>query len=166
MLCLSLGLIGLLDHDKKITQELHNNWILAENSVVHVISVIKPTEDEIRKRQEIVDWLTEKIKTLGHAQLFYVGSGALGAYLPGGDIDLTLTDKDHRKKDWPDEMLKLLKHHEINPESSRSVSETQYIVRGYVPIIKFIVDGISIDLSFDRHDGIRAVEFLKEVIYF
>jgi non-canonical poly(A) RNA polymerase PAPD5/7 len=90
---------------------IHTNLLVAlHNEIVQFCRLMEPREDEIRKRQELVDRFTKLAKECFQedptcrVQIF--GSQATGLFLPESDIDIAIQLKDenkHAKKENGDE---------------------------------------------------------------
>ncbi|KAF1798466.1 Poly(A) polymerase central domain-containing protein [Mucor lusitanicus] len=135
------------------TRNLDNYWVnyLKENNVTE-------TEDEISKREKVVFLLNSVLSVFarnvadennyrgGEIPCFLkpFGSYGLGGYIRDADIDIVLICS---------QLIKRRDFFRFFPDTLRhlpTVREIESIKKANVPIIKCVVDNISVDISFVR----------------
>jgi len=112
-----------------------------------VLESLQKITEEFVKRVSRSQGLSEQIVKGKGGKIFTYGSFLLGVYGPGSDIDtLVVVPQNISKQDYfkwfPDLLL------ELAPKGS--IEDLTSVQEAFVPIIKFVYSGISIDLIFSR----------------
>lgn len=122
---------------------------------------LSPTPEEQANRHTAVDRVFQVVKSIWpHCRVEVFGSFKAGLYLPTSDIDVVILDS---KVKNPQTGLYAL---------SRALSQKgiakkmQVISKARVPIVKFVEkqSGIAFDISFDMDGGLKAADFIKDVV--
>jgi poly(A) polymerase len=140
-------------HELALTQDLedllhrHNLYESEEEMQkrVMVLGRLSALAREFVKRASLTkEGFNEATAAQAGGKIFTFGSFRLGVHAPGADIDTLLVVPDHiRREDFFQHMVDLLRE---QPD----VRELDPVPNAYVPIVKFELDGIPIDLLFAR----------------
>lgn len=85
------------------------------------------------------------------------GSFATQLYLPDGDIDIAvLTNNNFELTESYNKIHRML----TNRQNSSLFKNIEYIRKSKVPLIKFMYEGIQIDISVDKTDGIEQLKYV------
>ncbi|XP_038719889.1 uncharacterized protein LOC120012520 isoform X2 [Tripterygium wilfordii] len=93
-------------------------------------------------------------------ELFPFGSVPFKTYLPNGDIDLTAITHPNTEKDLAKDVCTILEGEKPNPKFR--IRNVQYIC-AQVKVIKFSVNNIAVDISFNQRAAICSLFFLEQV---
>lgn len=126
-----------------------------------LVSYLSPSEAEIRARNEIVQQMQKLVHAMWpDASVGVFGSYATDFYLPGSDIDMVITSPTGRlaSKTFLYQLYTKLKN---TPGFAKDVTA---IGKARVPIIKLTdrKSKIHIDISFERRNGLAAVEHIRK----
>lgn len=145
-------------HDYSSYKEI-SDWLTKE--IQDFVAYLSPSESEIRARNEAV----QRIKTLvgsmwPDASVNVFGSYATDMYLPGSDIDIVITSPTGRLTS-KSHLYQLSSKIKFAPGFAEKVTT---IGKARVPIIKFVDSRskIHIDISFERRNGLAAVEHIRK----
>lgn len=124
------------------------------------VAYLSPSEAEIIARNEAVSRVRKLVASIwSDATVNVFGSYATDMYLPGSDIDMVITSPTQRlaTKSHLYQLGGLLRN---NPKIASNVV---VIGKARVPIIKFVdrSSNIHIDISFERTNGLTAVEHIR-----
>lgn len=129
---------------------------------------VRPRDFEDRVRQEMVDKLDTLIKRQwSDATVLPFGSFRSGLYLPTADMDLVICSKsflnggravlDGKRRIF--DLMRFFERHRV-----AYPNEFEPITRAKVPLLKYCDSGtgLKVDISFEKLDGVQAVEtFMK-----
>ncbi|CAN0913164.1 hypothetical protein LINGRAHAP2_LOCUS27754 [Linum grandiflorum] len=135
-------------------------WSMAEHRIHEIICTTQPALESEKKREEAISYIIALIKAHYTTEVFAFGSVSLKTYLPDGDIDLTLLSHRDIEDELTRGVLEILHCHEH--DSKFVVQDVQY-VEAQVKIIKCLVNGTSVDISFNQLSGLSALCFLEQV---
>lgn len=136
------------------------DWLTAE--IFDFVKYLSPSKAEILARNNAVQRMRDLVATMWQDATVHVfGSYATDMYLPGSDIDMVITSPSERlaNKTYLYQLGSKLR----SPAFSRFASSVQIISKTRVPIIKYVdtESNIHIDLSFERRNGLVAVEQIR-----
>ncbi|XP_022847121.1 uncharacterized protein LOC111369723 isoform X3 [Olea europaea var. sylvestris] len=137
-------------------------WAAAEQAAWQVVNYMHPTLDSEKKRKGVVDYVRRLFKHGLDCKVFPYGSVPLKTYLPDGDIDLTIIRSPNIKGSLAHEILAVLKGEEQNENAEYEVKDT-LLIDAEVKIVKCLVGGMVIDISFNQLGGLHALCFLEQV---
>lgn len=134
------------------------DWLTAE--IKDFVAYLSPSEAEIVARNQVVSRVRKLVASIwSDAAVGVFGSYATDMYLPGSDIDMVITSPSGRlvSKSHLYQLGNLLRN------DSRTYSNVLIIGKARVPIIKFVdrASNIHIDISFERANGLTAVERIR-----
>ncbi|KAL9233873.1 hypothetical protein vseg_008810 [Gypsophila vaccaria] len=140
------------------------SWLVGNETIRQILSVIQPTIDSENRRKEIIEYLQYLIGATFGIKVFVCGSVPLKTYLPDGDVDLTAVSNTGSSEDFSANIFSLLEHEEKhNPNFPvRDV----FCVPAQVRVVKCTVDNIAVDISFNQTAGLSALHFLEQVDQF
>ncbi|XP_020587138.1 uncharacterized protein LOC110029263 isoform X2 [Phalaenopsis equestris] len=138
-------------------------WSAAEERVAELVALIQPNEGSWKRRQDVADYIQSLIGKCFSCQVFIFGSVPLMTYLTDGDIDLTIfSDDENLKNTWAGKVHQVMKEDQKNENAKLYVKEVQ-LIEAEVKVIKCLVDGIVVDISFCQTGGLRALCLLEEM---
>lgn len=135
---------------------------VAEEAGEQVLNYVHPTLDSEERRTMVVDYVQHLVKTRLNCEVVLYGSVPLKTYLPDGDIDLTVVRTGKAEESLAREVLTLLQGEEQDENSEYDVKDTQFI-DAEVKLVKCIVRGTVIDISFNQLGGLSTLCFLEQV---
>ncbi|KAJ4830553.1 hypothetical protein Tsubulata_017540 [Turnera subulata] len=138
-------------------------WLMAEQRIQEILCIIQPALASEEKRKEVIDYIQGLISECFVTEVFPVGSVPLKTYLPDGDIDLIVISHQNVEEDLARQVCSVLECEE--QESELEVKDIQY-VQAQVKIVKCTVNDISVDISFNKMEGLCALCFLEQVDQF
>lgn len=147
--------ISRRDHSK---EEEIADWLTKE--IKDFVAYISPSEAEIHARNAAVTRIKSLITDLWQdADVKVFGSYATDMYLPGSDIDMVVLSSDSKY-----DSRAFLYQLGSRLKSSGLAQNVEVIAKARVPIIKFvdIQSQIHIDVSFERTNGVEAVETIRD----
>lgn len=133
------------------------DWLTKE--IKDFVAYVSPSEAEIHARNDAVARIQKVVTGLwSDAEVRVFGSYATDMYLPGSDIDMVILSKSG-KYDSRAYLYQLASR----MKSSGIATSVEVIAKARVPIIKFVEigSGIHIDISFERTNGVEAVETIR-----
>lgn len=147
------------NHDHSKEREIAD-WLTLE--IKDFVMYMSPSEEEIRARNDAVLRVKNHISKLWPDSKAHVfGSYACNLYLPGSDIDVVVISSDGR-------LEKKTYLYQLSRQLARSgmASNIETIAKARVPIIKFvdIPSKVHIDISFERENGLKAVDTIQRWI--
>lgn len=133
------------------------DWLTKE--IRDFVAYVSPSEAEIHARNDAVTRIRKLVTGLWpDAELKVFGSYATDMYLPGSDIDMVVLSESGKydSRAYLYQLSSRLK-------SSGIAQSVEVIAKARVPIIKFveIKSNIHIDVSFERTNGVTAVETIR-----
>jgi DNA polymerase sigma len=143
-------------HDHSKETEIAD-WLTKE--IKDFVAYVSPSEAEIHARNTAVTRIRKLIVDLWpDAEVKVFGSYATDMYLPGSDIDMVVLSPDGKY-----DSRAFLYQLGSRLKSSGIAQKVEVIAKARVPIIKFvdIQSTIHIDVSFERTNGIEAVEIIR-----
>ncbi|XP_051131539.1 uncharacterized protein LOC127251735 [Andrographis paniculata] len=135
---------------------------VAEEAAEHVLNWVHPTLDSEEKRTIVVDYVQQLVNTRLNCEVVCYGSVPLKTYLPDGDIDLTVIKGGRSVESLAHDVLALLQDKEHNENAEYEVKDTQFI-DAEVKIVKCLVRGTVMDISFNQLGGLSTLCFLEQV---
>ncbi|XP_044462258.1 uncharacterized protein LOC123193376 isoform X3 [Mangifera indica] len=136
-------------------------WLMAEERIQEILSIIQPAMVSEQKRKEVIDYLQRLINSYyGVEQAFLFGSVPLKTYLPDGDIDLTVVSHQNAEVELARDVCRILESEELDSEFR--VNDVQYVC-AQVKIVKCSVKDIPVDISFNQMAGLSALCFLEQI---
>lgn len=133
------------------------DWLTTE--VKDFVAYMSPSEAEIKARNAAVQNIRKIVSDLWpDAEAHVFGSFATDLYLPGSDIDMVVLSKDGRYSS-KSHLFQLA----ARLRSSKVGTQFEVLAKTRVPIIKFVEakSRIRVDISFERENGVRAVETIR-----
>ncbi|CAN0923834.1 hypothetical protein LINGRAHAP2_LOCUS33775 [Linum grandiflorum] len=137
-------------------------WLTAEHRIYEILCSIQPVLASEKKRQDIMSYLTRLIKAHYSTEVFAFGSVPLKTYLPDGDIDLTILSHQHMETELIHGVLFILEWHVHDPKFNITAVQR---IKAQVQLVKCVVNGICVDISFNQLEGLSTVCFMEEVLY-
>nr|GEW28478.1 polymerase, nucleotidyl transferase domain-containing protein [Tanacetum cinerariifolium] len=139
------------------------NWVAGELAAKEVLYRVWPTVESDDKRTEVIEFLQRLLESENNPiiKVYSYGSVPLKAYLPHGDIDLTVVGPMNKGYDLSKHVLELLEGAQQKESAGFKITEINFINAAQVKLIKCIVDGISIDMSFNQLGGVCSLGFLE-----
>ncbi|KAF8673716.1 hypothetical protein HU200_048466 [Digitaria exilis] len=138
-------------------------WAVAEGRTAELIARIQPNVDSEGRRLSVYHYVQRLIMNCFSCQVFTFGSVPLKAYLPDGDIDVTVfSNSEELKEIWANLVRDALEREEKSENAEFHVKEVQYI-QAEVKIIKCLVENIAVDISFNQVGGLCTLCFLEEI---
>jgi DNA polymerase sigma len=122
------------------------------------VNFIKPTEQDIAKRQDavkFVETILNSVEGCEDCKTVVFGSFANDLMLPSSDVDLMIRTKNNSND--KNLVLKLTDALKLDG----SAQSIKAIPRARVPIVKFSYRGINIDVSFNNYSAARGVELIR-----
>ncbi len=166
--------------------------MVVQQCVDRLMTCIQPDAQSEMRRYAIAAYVTDLIKRCFHGgsqnrngnqvNAFMFGSVPLKAYLPDGDVDISIfTDLNSANtigqardlaSSWAMELKKYLDSEAASSKKSRDTSsggknvgvleiEDVQIIQAEVKLVKCIVSGLEVDVSFNALGGLCAVGFLE-----
>ena len=124
---------------------------------------MRPQAFETEIRQDLLRDLNEfSQKNWPGSILKSFGSFQTGLFLPQGDMDVVLLHKPGTRPFPPNQCWRVTRRLEQNPIAHPMTIQT--IAKAKVPLAKFVHShtGLNVDISFDRTDGLNAINTLKQ----
>ncbi|KAF5096602.1 hypothetical protein D0Z00_002727 [Geotrichum galactomycetum] len=146
--------ISRRDHSKEAEIA---DWLTKE--IKDFVAYVSPSEAEIHARNAAVTRIRKLITdSWPDAEVKVFGSFATDMYLPGSDIDMVVLSPDGKY-----DSRAFLYQLGSRLKSSGIAQNVEVIAKARVPIIKFvdIKSTIHIDVSFERTNGVEAVEIIR-----
>ena len=145
----------VLHHHMRPMTQLHNE-------ILAFTSLMEPLPSELQARNDLVDKLrTLLTQELPGATLEVFGSQATGLMLPTSDIDIVvLTHKAAAAAAAASPMrtfADLVREH-LKPTYLETIANTR------IPLVKFTVDGLQVDVSFNQPTGPPAAKLMKQML--
>ncbi|XP_023728880.1 uncharacterized protein LOC111876551 [Lactuca sativa] len=140
----------------------NEKWVAGEDPILEVLNCVYPTLDSEDKRKDVIEYMQKLFRTSLGVEVFTYGSVPLKTYLPDGDIDFTAIGAPDRGYTLPRDVLHLLQAEEHNGNNEFEVKDVTYI-DAEVKLVKCIVSGIVIDISFNQLGGLSTLCFLEQV---
>ncbi|CAN0923832.1 hypothetical protein LINGRAHAP2_LOCUS33775 [Linum grandiflorum] len=134
-------------------------WLTAEHRIYEILCSIQPVLASEKKRQDIMSYLTRLIKAHYSTEVFAFGSVPLKTYLPDGDIDLTILSHQHMETELIHGVLFILEWHVHDPKFNITAVQR---IKAQVQLVKCVVNGICVDISFNQLEGLSTVCFMEE----
>ncbi|PIN08200.1 Polynucleotide adenylyltransferase [Handroanthus impetiginosus] len=138
------------------------NWATADRVAGEIIRKVQPTSVSEEKRREVVDYIQRLIKNFLGAEVFLYGSVPLKTYLPEGDLDFTAFGGAHLEDTFVYDMKTILEDEERNMAAPFVVKDVQ-LIQAEVKLVKCIVQGIVVDVSFNQIGGLSTLCFLEQI---
>ncbi|KAL3717908.1 hypothetical protein ACJRO7_003100 [Eucalyptus globulus] len=135
-------------------------WMIAEQRIQEILSAIQPTPLSEEKRQRVIEHVQRIIRGHYGTEVFAFGSVPLGTYIPDGDIDLTILCYNDEEEAFAVEICKFLENRRRDPDFQ--IKDILYI-NAQVKIVKFCMESIAVDITFNQHAGLSTLCFLEQV---
>ncbi|XP_076904022.1 poly(A) RNA polymerase CID14-like [Bidens hawaiensis] len=137
------------------------NWAAVEAPIRRILKFVRPTYESENHRNNVVWYIRQLIQNrVGWVQVLPYGSGPLRTYLPDGDIDLTVVS------DIECDLLCVVfgaLQAEIHIHNGQGMLKEAQCIDAKVKLIKCVVDGVGVDISFNQKSGLYALCFLDRV---
>ncbi|KAI3993649.1 hypothetical protein MKX01_002662 [Papaver californicum] len=137
-------------------------WSKAEETTEEIIYKIQPTVVSEHRRQIVIQFVQNLIRTYLGCEVCPFGSVPLKTYLPDGDIDLTALSIQNVEDALANDVRIVLETEERNQSSEFEVKDVQYI-HAEVKLVKCLVQNIIVDISFNQIGGLSTLCFLEQV---
>ncbi|PWA52147.1 polymerase, nucleotidyl transferase domain-containing protein [Artemisia annua] len=139
------------------------NWVAGDSAAREVLNQVWPTVASEDKRTEVIEFLQTLLDSYDNPiiKVCPYGSVPLKAYLPHGDIDLTVVGPVDKKYNLSGHVLELLEGAKQKESTIFKITEINFIDAAEVKLIKCIVDGITVDLSLNQLGGLCSLGFLE-----
>ncbi|WVW81695.1 hypothetical protein I302_103690 [Kwoniella bestiolae CBS 10118] len=124
---------------------------------------VSPTKEEFEVRLFMIELISRNIMKLWpDAEVTPFGSWQTQLYLPQGDIDLVVTNKQFSESN----KARLLAEMARSMRMARITDEVAIISRARVPIIKFITNEgkLNVDISLNQANGISASKIINQYL--
>ncbi|WVZ67076.1 hypothetical protein U9M48_016214 [Paspalum notatum var. saurae] len=140
----------------------------AEAAAGEVVLLVHPTREAERRRQDVIAYLTRLIGSSVGCEVFAFGSVPLRAYLPDGDVDITVLGNTWLNSTFIDDVRSVLESEQENCDAEFKVTGLQFInAEVYIPtsvkLMKCVVENIVVDVSFNQIGGVSTFCFLEMV---
>ncbi|KAH6558281.1 hypothetical protein KP509_1Z071100 [Ceratopteris richardii] len=137
--------------------------MIAESRTAELLCCIQPNGHSEVLRQSVSDYVSGLVQKSLDCKVYPFGSVPLRTYLPDGDIDLTAFSNHQELRDsWNLDVQSILEQEVQRKDAEFTVSNVQCIY-AEVKIVKCVVEGIVVDISFNQLGGVCALCFLEEV---
>ncbi|CCX04395.1 Similar to Poly(A) polymerase pla1; acc. no. Q10295 [Pyronema omphalodes CBS 100304] len=145
-----------MERNSELVQELKNQNCFEEKAEsdkrVKVLEILQTLGEAFVKKACAAKGLPDHLVNNSGGKIFTFGSYRLGAYGPGSDIDTLLVVPAHiERADFFQHVPKMLS--ELNPPAE----EVSPVPDAFVPIIKFELQSISIDLIFAKVPSVNSI---------
>ncbi|KAL4558439.1 hypothetical protein LXL04_036639 [Taraxacum kok-saghyz] len=140
----------------------NEKWVAGEDPILQVLNCVYPTLDSEEKRKDVIEFMQKLIRSSLGVEVFPYGSTPLKTYLPDGDIDFTAIGPPGRGNILPHDVLHLLQAQEYYGNNEFEIRDVTFI-DAEVKLVKCIVSGIVIDISFNMLGGLCTLCFLEQV---
>ncbi|KAK9682684.1 hypothetical protein RND81_10G089100 [Saponaria officinalis] len=140
------------------------SWLVGDETIKQILSVIQPTMDSENRRKEIIEFLQQLIGGALGIKVFVCGSVPLKTYLPHGDVDLTAVSNFGSSQELAADICGLLEYEKQNG-AALPVRDV-FSVPAQVRVVKCTVGNIAVDISFNQTAGLCALYFLDQVDQF
>ncbi|KAF8009876.1 hypothetical protein BT93_J0764 [Corymbia citriodora subsp. variegata] len=137
-------------------------WMMAEQRIEEILSAIQPTPFSEEKRMQVIEHVQRIIRGHYGTEVFAFGSVPLGTYIPDGDIDLTILCYNDEEEAFAAEICKFLENRERDPDFQ--IKDVLYI-NAQLKTVKFCMESIAVDVTFNQHAGLSSLCFLEQVLY-
>ncbi|KAI3749814.1 hypothetical protein L2E82_20430 [Cichorium intybus] len=139
-----------------------DKWVAGEDPILQVLNCVYPTLDSEEKRNDVIEYMQKLIRSSVGVEVFPYGSVPLKTYLPDGDIDFTAIGTPETGNTLPRDILELLQAEEQFGNNEFEVKDVTFI-DAEVKLVKCIVSGIVIDISFNQLGGLCTLCFLEQI---
>eukprot|EP00884_Botryococcus_braunii_P021042 jgi/Botrbrau1/7621/Bobra.0159s0070.1 len=136
----------------------------------NLIESIGPQHTSEGRRKTVIDFVRREIVLEFSARQVEIGFAVYGSvplktYLPDGDIDIALFHRSGRpvQHDWQETVLTSLGKVKANPSPGNLRISSIEKIEAEVKLVKCIVDGLIVDISFNTSNGICTLAFLEDV---
>ncbi|KAM1162608.1 hypothetical protein ACFX13_001653 [Malus domestica] len=140
-------------------------WSSLEQRTQEILRTIQPNvESELRRRiftNYVHGLLVCHLPPELALQFYSFGSFPLKAYLPDGDIDLTALCHPNLMEGLARKICAILRSRQPQ-DSEFQIKDVRYI-RARVKVVKFFVNNMAIDISFNQTAGLNTLCFLEQV---
>ncbi|KAI6670227.1 hypothetical protein NL676_005112 [Syzygium grande] len=133
---------------------------MAEQRIQEILSMIQPTPVSEEKRKQVIEHVQRVIRGHYGTEVFAFGSVPLGTYIPDGDIDLTVLCYNDEEEAFAIEICKFLENRKRDPDFQ--IKDILYI-NAQVKIVKFCMESIAVDITFNQHAALSTLCFLEQV---
>ncbi|VVA18521.1 PREDICTED: PAP/OAS1 substrate-binding domain [Prunus dulcis] len=135
-------------------------WMMAEERTQEILWTIQPNVGSEWRRRGLISYIQRLIKGHFGTEVFSFGSVPLKTYLPDGDIDLTAICHQNAEEELAIAVCGVL---ESQPKDSLFQFKDVRYVRAQVKVVKFTVNNIAADISFNQMAGLCTLCFLEQV---
>ncbi|KAM1595305.1 hypothetical protein PS2_001568 [Malus domestica] len=140
-------------------------WSSLEQRTQEILRTIQPNvESELRRRiftNYVHGLLVCHLPPELALQFYSFGSFPLKAYLPDGDIDLTALCRPNLMEGLARKICAILRSRQ--PQDSEFQIKDVHYIRARVKVVKFFVNNMAIDISFNQTAGLNTLCFLEQV---
>ncbi|KAM1505599.1 hypothetical protein TB2_001536 [Malus domestica] len=140
-------------------------WSSLEQRTQEILRTIQPNvESELRRRiftNYVHGLLVCHLPPELALQFYSFGSFPLKAYLPDGDIDLTALCRPNLMEGLARKICAILRSRQPQ-DSEFQIKDVRYIC-ARVKVVKFFVNNMAIDISFNQTAGLNTLCFLEQV---
>lgn len=145
---------------------------IVQQHVERLLACVQPNQQSDRRRHAVASYVCELIKRCfgkhGQVDAFMFGSVPLHTYLPDGDVDISIftpltgEGKNELKETWAFQLKVFLEAESKKHKQTSSFDiEDCQIIQAEVKLVKCIISGLVVDISFNALGGLCAVAFLE-----
>ncbi|XP_038705345.1 uncharacterized protein LOC120001093 isoform X2 [Tripterygium wilfordii] len=137
--------------------------LIAEQRVREIFDTVRPAVVSDKRRKDVIDYIRILISDYYGTEVIELvpfGSVPFKTYLPDGDIDLTAITHPNTEADLAKDVCTILEA-EL-PDPMFRIRNVQYVC-AQVKVVKFSVNNIAVDISFNQRAAICSLFFLEQV---
>ncbi|KFM26667.1 hypothetical protein F751_6624 [Auxenochlorella protothecoides] len=143
----------------------------AEQRVTALLSALQPSPASEARRLAIAHLICSIIRKCFHneyeVEAFLFGSVPLRTYLPDGDVDVSIfcsrrTDQATLRGVWAPRLVRALEWEARRGPVHLPIRDIQ-VIQAEVQLVKCIVSGVVVDISFETVGGLCTVAFLESM---
>ncbi|KDD73835.1 hypothetical protein H632_c1799p1, partial [Helicosporidium sp. ATCC 50920] len=143
-----------------------------ESRVDQLLGVVQPSTLSETKRRHIIrhvcNIIADCFKNIGEVEAWVFGSVPLKAYLPDGDIDLSIfpgpgCEDSALPSIWAPKLLARLQREQSRPSGAVLRLQGTHIVQAELRLLKCVVDDVVVDISFGALGGLCTAAFLESM---
>ncbi|KAL6784281.1 PAP8 [Auxenochlorella protothecoides x Auxenochlorella symbiontica] len=143
----------------------------AEQRVTALLSALQPSPASEARRLAIARLICSIIRKCFHnefeVEAFLFGSVPLRTYLPDGDVDVSIfcsrrTDQATLRGVWAPRLVRALEWEARRGPVHLPIRDIQ-VIQAEVQLVKCIVSGVVVDISFETVGGLCTVAFLESM---
>lgn len=130
--------------------------------IEQLMKYIHPTVSSQKQRLAIFEYISNLLDSLG-LKTYLFGSVALKTYIPDGDIDISVFNKNENDSGyWYSAVCDLLQKEQMKKDQKFNISDISFI-NAEVKLVKCLVDDIPIDLTGHQVGGLSTLCLLEDI---